>query len=90
MNTQKITKKEEQQIVQLTERSDEWVSVGNKDDRQAFWRDAAEQTIDGRRKRISISVNEDDLARLRSEAVRSGIPYQTLINHLIRKHVRQG
>jgi len=90
MSKQRLTKEEERQILQLTEQSDEWVSVGKKKEREAFWREAAERTSEGKRTRISISVNADDLARLRSEAIRSGIPYQTIINHLIRTHVRQG
>lgn len=38
-------------------------------------------------KLVSIRVRERDLARLRESAAREGIPYQTLINSLIHKHV---
>lgn len=37
-------------------------------------------------KQISIRVNEADLARLRAQAIREGMPYQTLINSIIHKH----
>lgn len=83
-----ISKKEEDAIKHLTEQSDAWVSVGEHAKRKAFWKNVATRAIEGKRKRISISLNEDDLARLRSEAVRTGIPYQTIIGHLIRRHVR--
>lgn len=38
-------------------------------------------------KQISIRVNEQDLHKLRAKAMRSGVPYQTLINQLIHQHV---
>lgn len=66
-----------------------WVAVGNADERKAHWKQLAHNTIERGRKRISISVREDDLARLKSEALRSGIPYQTIINNLIRTYVRK-
>ena len=68
--------------------SEGWVSVGPLEERRAYWKKIAKRTLEQRRKRISIAVNEDDLARLKSEALRTGIPYQTLINSLIREHVR--
>lgn len=88
MTNNKITKKEEQTLVRLAEHSDEWTPVGPLVERKAFWRAVAEHVIEGKRRRISIAVNEDDLARLRSESLRTGIPYQTIINSLIRMHVR--
>ena len=68
MNNKVISQQEEAAIVKLTEQSDDWVSVGAHKARKMFWKDVANRTIEGKRKRISISVNEDDLARLRSEA----------------------
>lgn len=68
--------------------TDEWVSVGPIEERKKFWQQVAKNTINRKRKRISIAVAEDDLARLKAEALRTGIPYQTIINSLIRKHVR--
>ncbi|MBM3261760.1 hypothetical protein FJY93_05120 [Candidatus Kaiserbacteria bacterium] len=37
-------------------------------------------------KQISIRVNAADLARLRAESIRTGIPYQTLINSILHRH----
>jgi predicted DNA binding CopG/RHH family protein len=64
------------------------MGAGRLAERKVFWRAVAKRAIEGKRRRISIAVNEDDLARLRSEALRTGIPYQTIINSLIRMHVR--
>lgn len=87
MNTKMITSKEEKELMKLSEQ-EEWISVGSQKARRAFWKQAAQNTIEGKRTRISIAINDDDLARLKAEALRSGIPYQTLINSLIRRHVR--
>ncbi|MGN6469603.1 MAG: CopG family antitoxin [Rhizobiaceae bacterium] len=43
--------------------------------------------LDGRRQRISISVPERDLARLKARAAEEGMPYQTLINSILHKYV---
>lgn len=74
--------------MRATEATDSWHTVGSAKERKRHWKQVAARTIEGTRKRISISVNEEDLARLRAEAVRTGIPYQTIINSLIRRHVR--
>ena len=76
----------EQEIIESTEAGD-WVSVGNIEDRREFWRQAARQVIDGKRRRISISVPERDLAKLKAKAVEEGLPYQTLINSILHKYV---
>lgn len=65
-----------------------WVDVGEPTKRRAHWQKLAQNTLDQGRIRISLAVREDDLARLKAEALRTGIPYQTLINSLIREHVR--
>jgi predicted DNA binding CopG/RHH family protein len=76
----------EQEIIESTEAGD-WVSVGNIEDRREFWRQAARQVIDGKRRRISISIPERDLAKLKAKAVEEGLPYQTLINSILHKYV---
>jgi predicted DNA binding CopG/RHH family protein len=76
----------EQEIIKSTEAGD-WVSVGNIEDRREFWRQAARQVIDGKRRRISISIPERDLAMLKAKAVEEGLPYQTLINSILHKYV---
>lgn len=88
MNKDTLTKKEEKELIRVTESTDSWRSVGDPKERKRIWQQIAKRTIEGTRKRISLSVHEEDLARLRAEAVRTGIPYQTIINSLIRRHVR--
>ncbi len=39
-------------------------------------------------KQISIRINKNDLLKLKAMAMQIGIPYQTLINSLIRKFVK--
>lgn len=41
----------------------------------------------GRRQRISISIPERDLTRLKARAAEEGMPYQTLINSILHKYV---
>ena len=43
--------------------------------------------LDGKRQRISISIPERDLARLKTRAAEEGMPYQTLINSIFHKYV---
>jgi predicted DNA binding CopG/RHH family protein len=76
----------EREIIESTEAGD-WVSVGNIEDRREFWRQAARRVIDGKRRRISISIPERDLAMLKAKAVEEGLPYQTLINSILHKYV---
>ncbi len=80
------SKAEEQDLVDSTERG-EWVSVGDIDGRREAWRVAARGILDGKRQRISISIPERDLARLKARAAAEGLPYQTLINSILHKYV---
>jgi predicted DNA binding CopG/RHH family protein len=64
---------EEKDLIESTERG-EWRSVGNIAERRAFWQKAAQGVLDGRRQRISISVPERDLARLKARAAEEGMP----------------
>ena len=52
-------------------------------------RQAARDTLNEERERISLRVPRTDLARLKAQAMREGIPYQTKINALIHKAVSQ-
>ena len=81
-----LSEKEEQEIIALSE-EDGWVSVGDIETQRAFWRDVASQTLEGKRRRISISIPERDLARLKTRAAEEGMPYQTLINSILHKYV---
>lgn len=82
----RITDAEERDLVESTERG-EWVSVGNIEERREFWREVAGGALDGKRQRISISIPERDLARLKARAAEEGMPYQTLINSILHKYV---
>ena len=79
-----LTEEEERELIESSERG-EWVSVGSVEEQRAFWKEAARQTLDGKRKRISISIPERDLLRLKTRAAEEGMPYQTLINSILHK-----
>lgn len=79
---------EEDELIASTERG-EWVSVGNIEERREYWKKLAENTLASRRKRISISVPEIDLMKLKTRAAEEGMPYQTLINSILHKYVTQ-
>jgi predicted DNA binding CopG/RHH family protein len=81
-----ISQAEEDELIASSERG-EWVSVGNIDERRKYWEQVARNTLDGKRRRISISVKERDLMKLKTKAAEEGIPYQTLINSILHKYV---
>ena len=81
-----ISQAEEDELIASSERG-EWVSVGNIDERRAYWEQVARNTLNGRRRRISISVNERDLMKIKTRAAEEGMPYQTLINSILHKYV---
>ena len=55
--------------------------------RLAELQEAARNTLNEQRQKISIRVPRTDLSRLKAKAMREGVPYQTVINSLIHKHV---
>lgn len=81
-----ISQAEEDELIASSERG-EWVSVGNIDERRKYWEQVARNTLDGKRRRISISVPERDLMKLKTRAAEEGMPYQTLINSILHKYV---
>ena len=83
-----ITDEEEAELIASTERG-EWVSVGNLEEQKRYWKQLAENTLAKKRKRISISVPERDLMKLKKRAEEEGMPYQTLINSILHKYVTQ-
>lgn len=48
----------------------------------------AKATINEERVKISLRLPKTDLERLKSQAMRDGMPYQTLINSILHKAVR--
>ena len=71
-----------------TEQSD-WQPVEDIDDLKEHWKRIASNTINGKRSRISIAIPDRNLARLKAQALRQGIPYQTLINEVLHEHLRK-
>ena len=65
----------------------DWVEVGPIEEQRALWQQAARRALDGKRRRISISIPERDLARLKTRAAERGMPYQTLINSILHEFV---
>jgi predicted DNA binding CopG/RHH family protein len=81
-----LSQAEEREIMALSE-EDGWISAADMEAERAFWREAAKRALDGKRQRISISIPERDLARLKARAAEEGMPYQTLINSILHKYV---
>jgi predicted DNA binding CopG/RHH family protein len=50
-------------------------------------KEAALNTISQKRKAITIRLPERDLFRLKAQALRDGLPYQTLISSVLHKYV---
>lgn len=66
----------------------EWKTVPNFEKRKKELQEAARNTLQMRKtKRISLRVNQGDLLKLKAKAVKTNIPYQTLLNALIRDFV---
>lgn len=59
------------------------------EERRAELRQIARNTLNEERQKISLRVPRTDLARLKAKAMRDGVPYQTVINSLIHKHINQ-
>lgn len=68
--------------------SSEWKQTEDLEVRKKLWKQAAENTIKSKRKRISIAVDQQDLSRIKSQSLAKGVPYQTYINMILRKVAR--
>lgn len=81
---------EERELVEAIE-SDDYQFGENQltPERLAALQQAARNTLNEQRQKISLRVPQTDLARLKAKAMREGVPYQTIINSLIHKHVSQ-
>lgn len=94
MNTEpKISRfldKEEQALSEAIESSSFDPKLEAMDAKRAdFLRGAAKATMNEERTRISIRVPNTDLSRLKAQAMREGVPYQTFINSVLHKAVNQ-
>ncbi len=66
----------------------EWKSVQNKKKTKKMFEDAAKQYVQLQKsKKITLRINQKDLIRLKARAKRKNIPYQTLLNALVRDYV---
>ncbi len=50
-------------------------------------RQFAQATVNDDREKISLRIPRSDLVRIKSRAMREGVPYQTLINSILHKEV---
>jgi predicted DNA binding CopG/RHH family protein len=81
---------EERELVEAIEADDyEFGENQLTEERRAELQQIARNTLNEQRQKISIRVPRTDLARLKAKAMREGVPYQTVINSLIHKHVSQ-
>ena len=88
LNRSDFDSNEEFEMYQSTE-AGEWVSSGNVEEAREKWQLSARETISGKRERITIAIPERTLSRIRSKALRQGIPYQTLINKTLHDLVKR-
>ncbi|MEL6721886.1 MAG: DNA-binding protein [Pseudomonadota bacterium] len=57
-------------------------------ERKQKLQEAARNTSNGKRTKITIRVDYNDLSQLKSKALHQGIPYQTLINSILHQAAR--
>jgi len=70
-------------------KSEKWESIKDLKSWKKELQEAAQTTIDLRKsKKITLRVNQEDLYRLKANAIQKSIPYQTLLNVLIRDYVK--
>lgn len=83
----KLTK-EEQKIEKALE-NNEYVKVSDFAANKRMFQEAAKNFRQLRKsKRITIRVNQEDLIKVKAKALRSKIPYQTLLNALIHQYAK--
>lgn len=64
-------------------------SVSDVSDKMKLAREAALNTISQKRRAITIRLPERDLFRLKAQALRDGLPYQTLISSVLHKYIER-
>ena len=62
-------------------------SASDVDEKMKLAKEAALNTISQKRKAITIRLPERDLFRLKAQALRDGLPYQTLISSVLHKYI---
>lgn len=70
--------------------NNEFVEIPNQEAEMKKYREYAKYTLVKmkKNKRITIRVENDDLNLIQDKAIKSGIPYQTLIASILRKFAR--
>jgi predicted DNA binding CopG/RHH family protein len=63
----------------------EWQSVKKLKEQKEQYRAYARATL-RKDKRVNIRISEKDLLDLRKQAIRQGIPYQTLLSSILHKY----
>ena len=86
LEPQPILSEDELEDYELSENA-EWVEVDNIEERREEIRQAALAHLNPKRRRISISIPELHLSRLKTRAAEQGMPYQTLINSILHQYV---
>ena len=76
---------EESELLEAIEKG-EFVSVKNVDQAKREAMAAAKNTLN-KTKNINIRLSEKDLQKLKSKAVETGIPYQTLVSSVLHRFV---
>ena len=54
---------------------------------RAYWMEFARQSIENKKKLISIRIPQSDIIAVKAKAQELGLSYQTLINMLVRQYV---
>ena len=78
---------DEQALIKSIESDDAQLKSVLDDKRMKEIHQIARATINGDREKISLRIPRSDLVRIRSRALREGIPYQTLINSILHKEL---
>ena len=77
--------KEEREILRSVENG-RWRSVRGVNKEIQRYREYARDTV-RKDKRVNIRMSEKDLIRFQKEAMKQGLPYQTLISSVLHKYV---
>lgn len=80
-----ILDQQEKRIERALQKS-QFISDTNLPETKKLFEEAAKNYLELKKsKRITIRVNQEDLIKVKAKAKRSNIPYQTLLNALIRQ-----
>lgn len=78
---------EERELIETIEQDDYQTSSILTEERLQDWQAMARAKMNEERAPISLRIPKTDLSRLKSQAMKEGIPYQTLINSILHQAV---